>query len=259
VAPPRRVFEWLPEEPTLEVAPEALRAAASRSAGVRPEASGEPLQPTQPEPAWPGSAAPETTQSIRPVPDSSPPNPAPQPALGYAALEQPGSVPAAPAIRVSPSPDPAPGPGVAVYDITARTVYMPNGEKLEAHSGLRDKLDDPRYVHLRMRGALPPGSYDLREREKRFHGVRALRLNPIGGSAAVHGRTGLLAHSYLLGPKGDSHGCLAFKNYDRFLHAYLRGEVKRLVVVAGRGQDMPPATKDRVATPERSAPSARDG
>src|SRR5665647_2846493 len=40
----------------------------------------------------------------------------------------------------------------AVYDLSARTVYLPNGEKLEAHSGLGDKLDDPQYVRVRMRG-----------------------------------------------------------------------------------------------------------
>ncbi len=48
----------------------------------------------------------------------------------------------------------------AVYDITARTVYMPDGTRLEAHSGLRDKLDDPRFVHIRMHGATPPHTYD---------------------------------------------------------------------------------------------------
>src|SRR5262249_11783964 len=31
----------------------------------------------------------------------------------------------------------------AVYDISARTVYMPDGTRLEAHSGLGDRLDDP--------------------------------------------------------------------------------------------------------------------
>jgi hypothetical protein len=127
----------------------------------------------------------------------------------------------------------------AVYDISARTVYLPNGEKLEAHSGLGDTMDDPRYVNLRMRGATPPGTYDLTEREQLFHGVRALRLNPVGGSAAVHGRAGLLAHTYMLGPTGASNGCVSFKDYNKFLQAYLRGEVRRLVVVSGRGQDSP--------------------
>lgn len=119
--------------------------------------------------------------------------------------------------------------GTAIYDISARTVYMPNGEKLEAHSGLGEKMDDPRHVHVRMHGATPPNIYNLTMREKLFHGVRALRLTPTGGT--TFGRTGLLAHTYMLGPRGDSNGCVSFKNYDRFLQAYLRGEVKRLVVV----------------------------
>jgi hypothetical protein len=35
----------------------------------------------------------------------------------------------------------------AIYDITARTVYLPNGRRLEAHSGLGDQMDDPREGH----------------------------------------------------------------------------------------------------------------
>jgi hypothetical protein len=123
-------------------------------------------------------------------------------------------------------------PGTAVYDISARTVYLPSGEKLEAHSGLGDKRDDPRHVSVRMHGATPPHVYDLTEREQLFHGVEALRLTPVGGSGAIHGRVGLLAHSYLLGPAGDSNGCLSVKDYNRFLQAYRRGEIRRLVVVA---------------------------
>ena len=139
-----------------------------------------------------------------------------------------------------PMPAPSAKAGVAVYDISAQTVTLPNGERLEAHSGLGDKLDNPRYVHLRMRGATPPGTYDLKEREALFHGVRAIRMNPVGGSAAIHGRAGILAHTYMLGPNGDSNGCISFKDYDKFLQAYLRGDVRRIVVVAGRYQDGPP-------------------
>ena len=84
-----------------------------------------------------------------------------------------------------------------------------------------------------MRGVTPPDVYDLTEREAPFHGVRALRLNPVDESK-VFGRAGLLAHSYMLGPNGDSNGCVSFKDYDAFLQAYLNGQVKRLVVVAGR-------------------------
>jgi hypothetical protein len=125
-----------------------------------------------------------------------------------------------------------PAPGTALYDISARKVYLPNGETLEAHSGLGDKKDDPRHVSVRMHGPTPPHVYDLTERERPFHGVAALRLNPVGGSGAIHGRVGLLAHSYLLGPGGDSNGCVSVKDYDRFLQAYRRGEIRRLVVVA---------------------------
>jgi hypothetical protein len=118
----------------------------------------------------------------------------------------------------------------AIYDISSRTVYLPNGEQLEAHSGLGDKMDDLRFVHVRMHGPTPPHVYDLTEREALFHGVRAIRLNPVGGSAKIFGRAGLLAHSYLLGPRGDSNGCVSIKDYDRFLQAFLRGEIKRLIV-----------------------------
>ncbi|KAB1073995.1 DUF2778 domain-containing protein [Methylobacterium planeticum] len=165
---------------------------------------------------------------------------APATALAYAGVGSEGLDPT-PRARLSPSPVPPVAANTAIYDISARRVYLPNGEQLEAHSGLGASMDDPRYVHLRMRGATPPGTYDLREREALFHGVRAIRLNPVGGSGAIHGRDGLLAHTYMLGPSGASNGCVSFRNYDRFLQAFLRGEVQRLVVVAGRGQDGPPA------------------
>jgi len=119
----------------------------------------------------------------------------------------------------------------AVYDIAAHTVYLPSGTRLEAHSGLGDRLDDPRYVHERMRGATPPHVYELEPRAQLFHGIQALRLKPVG-DGNIFGRAGLLAHTYMLGPKGDSNGCVAFKNYDAFLQAFQNGEVKRLVVVA---------------------------
>lgn len=156
------------------------------------------------------------------------------PAMAYAAPED-DVVDRSRGRRLSPSFGPASSPasaGTAVYDISARTVYMPNGERLEAHSGLGDKMDDVRFVHVRMKGATPPHTYTLTEREALFHGTRALRMHPVGGSKAIYGRAGLLTHPYLLGPRGDSNGCVSFKDYDRFLQAYLRGEVKRLVVVA---------------------------
>jgi hypothetical protein len=119
----------------------------------------------------------------------------------------------------------------AVYDISAHTVHLPDGTKLEAHSGLGARLDDPRYVHERMRGATPPNVYDLSFREKPFHGVRALRLKPVDREKTF-GRTGLLAHTYMLGPKGDSNGCVVFRDYRLFLQAFEAGVIKRLAVVA---------------------------
>jgi hypothetical protein len=119
----------------------------------------------------------------------------------------------------------------AIYDIAAHTVYLPDGLQLEAHSGLGARLDDPRFVHEHMRGATPPNVYELIPREKPFHGVRALRLIPVGNSN-IFGRKGLLAHTYMLGPKGDSNGCVVFKNYTAFLQAFESGRVRRLLVVA---------------------------
>jgi len=159
------------------------------------------------------------------------------PVLAYAATP----APAAPAVSVR---NPAPSfslfgssgyasAGTAVYNISSRTVTLPNGERLEAHSGLGGNLDDPRSVSVKMRGVTPPSVYDLTEREAPFHGVRAIRLTPVGGTDATFGRVGLLAHTYMLGPRGDSNGCVSFRDYNRFLQAYLRGEIKRLVVVTG--------------------------
>lgn len=131
---------------------------------------------------------------------------------------------------------PKPPMGVAIYDIGSRMVYLPNGEQLEAQSGLGEMRNDVRYAHVRMRGPTPPHTYNLVEREALFHGVRAIRLNPVGGSQAIHGRAGLLAHTYLLGPSGDSNGCISIKDYNRFLQAYLRGEIRQLIVVPTRSE-----------------------
>jgi cell division protein FtsN len=120
----------------------------------------------------------------------------------------------------------------AVYDISAHMVYLPDGSKLEAHSGLGSKLDDPSSAAIRMRGVTPPHIYELKPREALFHGVPALRLNPIGGDNAIYGREGLLAHTYMLGPNGDSNGCVSFRDYYAFLNAYKNMGIRKLAVVA---------------------------
>ncbi len=119
----------------------------------------------------------------------------------------------------------------AVYDITAHTVTLPNGTRLEAHSGLGTSVDDPSSVTQRMRGATPPNLYELTPREALFHGVRALRMTPTGGT--TFGRAGLLTHSYMLrGHTGESNGCVVFRDYEAFIAAYDSGLVRRLLVVA---------------------------
>jgi Protein of unknown function (DUF2778) len=120
----------------------------------------------------------------------------------------------------------------AVYVISNKTVYLPDGTQLEAHSGLGSKMDDVRYAHVRMQGVTPPHIYDLSPRESLFHGVPALRLNPIGGEDKIFGRDGLLAHTFMLGGTGQSNGCVSFKDYYAFLDAYKNKGIKRLAVIA---------------------------
>lgn len=179
---------------------------------------------TRPAEAAPRIAAPVTVPA-------APPSPLPRARPQLASLA-PANAPA------SKLTDETITPKTAIYDITAQAVYLPNGEKLEAHSGLGPYMDDPRHVHLKMRGATPPNVYTLRLREKLFHGVQAIRMTPLD-EAAMRGRDGILAHSYLLGPNGQSHGCVSFKDYPRFLNAFMRGEIDRIVVVARLAQ--PPA------------------
>jgi hypothetical protein len=147
----------------------------------------------------------------------------------------------------------------AIYDITARTMYLPSGRRLEAHSGFGDLMDNPRYVHVRMQGATPPNVYNLTLRERLFHGVRAIRLNPVDGSR-MYGRAGILAHPYMLGANGQSNGCVSLSDYPEFLNAFLRGDVTRLVVVErlegppgkfAAGQ-LPEQVRDMLKTADRS-------
>ncbi len=120
----------------------------------------------------------------------------------------------------------------AVYDISAKMVYLPDGTRLEAHSGLGSRMDDVRSSHVRMQGVTPPHIYELKPREALFHGVPALRLTPIGGQDKIFNRDGLLAHTYMLGPSGQSNGCVSFKDYYAFLDAYKNKGIRRLAVLA---------------------------
>ena len=121
----------------------------------------------------------------------------------------------------------------AVYDIRAHVVVLPDGARLEAHSGLAERADDPRFVRQRMRGPTPPALYDLVPRRYRFHGIAALRLLPILGD--VFGRSGLLTHTYMLHDRPESNGCVVFRDYETFLRAYRDGRFRRLRVVPAVG------------------------
>lgn len=198
-----------------------------------------------------GPQPPPMVAAIAPLPAERPPvitapGVAPE-APKLASLQRDEEKPRTPALTPAPKAPPAPvavgsRPGVAVYDITAGVVHMPNGDKLEAHSGLGDYMDDIRYVHVRMRGPTPPGTYKLTMRESRFHGVEAIRLTPVDGKKPF-GRDGLLAHTYMLRKPGESNGCVSFRDYPRFLNAFKRGEVKQLVVVASMAGSTAPKKK----------------
>jgi hypothetical protein len=68
----------------------------------------------------------------------------------------------------------------------------------------------------------------------------AIRLTPVG-DGNMFGRAGILAHPYMLGPNGQSNGCVSFSDYPSFLDAFLNGEIDRLVVV--EHLDSPPDPK----------------
>lgn len=200
----------------------------------RPEvAAAETVEPS-PRPAAP-SRAEERVPAVASVPDFDAPVPlrAPQAPkqstgamLAFAKPDNPMREPS----KMDAVPWPDRGNGTAIYDISSGVVHMPNGEKLEAHSGIGKMRDNPDYVHVKMRGSTPPSSYKLTMREARFHGVEAIRLTPENG-VNPHGRDGLLAHTYMLAKRGESNGCVVFRDYSRFLAAFKRGEVKRMVVV----------------------------
>ncbi len=184
------------------------------------------LPPAKPRPARP--ADPEDSSPARkPAKNAKPVQEAQPQALAYARPDNP--VDAAPFKNLFDKPKA--GKGVAIYDISAAVVHMPDGTKLEAHSGIGKMADNPRYVHVKMNGPTPPNTYRLSMRESRFYGVEAVRMTPIG-KQTMHGRDGILAHSYLLrGGRAESHGCVAFKDYPKFLKAFKQGKVTHIVVV----------------------------
>jgi hypothetical protein len=189
----------------------------------------------------------------------------------YASTFTPVPRPAPPVVVASVVPPPAPelptprrhdtpalpeiDSRTAIYDISARTVYLPGGRKLEAHSGLGEKMDNPRFVGVKNRGPTPPNVYALSLRERPFHGVRAIRLTPVD-DGKMYGRDGILAHSYMLGPNGQSNGCVSFSDYPAFLRAFMQGQVERMVVVAHLPKRPPNSLMSRRQDNDRYASNA---
>ena len=117
----------------------------------------------------------------------------------------------------------------AVYDISARVVYLPDGTSskpirawgtpstIRATKRARSRPDAapslpvgaPRRLVPRRSGPAPQPD----------RGRRSLRP------------AGLLAHPFMLGPNGDSNGCVSFRDYEAFLKAYENGQINKLAVV----------------------------
>jgi len=173
------------------------------------------------------SLTPTDLPEVAPPPASHPAEPTP-------------SAPTVPDTAGQEIPLPTPGSGFALYDIEGRTLYMPSGEKLEAHSGYGEAMDDIKQVALKMRGPTPPNVYTLRPREALFHGEETLRMTPVGGGK-MYGRDGFLVHPFMMGSRGDSNGCVSVKEHAKVLAAYRRGEIKKLVVVARLPDSQKPA------------------
>jgi hypothetical protein len=226
-----------PPDRSSAATPDAMAAPrpSARPQGAKRETARAPSKPRQVADADPSSAASFNLFQKDAFSEHAKSNPPALPTLAYAAPSPPASLSDL-FHRLTPqSAEPAVGtPGAdgrtAIYDIAAHTVYLPDGTRLKAHSGLGSRLDDPHYVNEKGRGPTPPNVYNLALRGEPFHGVRALRLNPVG-DARMFGRDGILAHTYMLGPSGQSFGCVSFKDYQAFLKAFEKGEIDRLVVV----------------------------
>lgn len=194
-----------------------------------PDIEDVPLPSTRPETRVAKAVEPEKTIPMRAQREPAP-REAPKILLSYARPNNPLDTDESPSLFGKRSTLPSRASKIAVYDITAGVVHMPDGRKLKASSGRGEYRDNPKFVHVRNRGSTPPNVYSLRMREARFHGIEAIRMTP-ANEKMMFGRDGMLTHSYLLRRRGDSSGCVVFADYNQFLNAFKRGEVKTLIVV----------------------------
>jgi hypothetical protein len=235
---PAPVANALPTWPHAPVRTFAALPVEAPAAGPQPTIAEMPVPLPLARPVIARAPAPQQVAALAP----------PAPARESARAERPVTIPS---VVKLPALPPA-GSRIALYDIAGHTVYLPDGRRLEAHSGVGARMDDPSSLRIKMRGVTPPNIYRLTLREALFHGVRAIRLNPTD-EGKMYGRAGMLAHTYMLGPTGQSNGCVSFRNYNVFLQAFLNGEVDRMVVVQ-RLSDAPAriaqAMRERVASAE---------
>ena len=106
------------------------------------------------------AAMPEAPAQVASVAPGAPVAPAAAPAQGgsffdkmFGAITRPGTALGYAAVEPGELGRPAIDRYTAVYDISAHTVTLPDGRRLEAHSGLGEYVDNPAGVALRMRGA----------------------------------------------------------------------------------------------------------
>ena len=119
----------------------------------------------------------------------------------------------------------------AVYDLSAHTVYLPNGTKLEAHSGLGDRLDDPNHVNERMRGATPPHLYETRAAGGFVPRRAGLASKSHRRRRYFRPRRSTRPHLYA-GPELGIPTAACRSRTTTDLRAYQNGEIRKLAVVA---------------------------
>ena len=138
-------------------------------------------------------------------------------------------------------------------NLGAHRLSVPTANSSRRIRGCGDQMDDPRHVNGQ-------DARGVRRRTSRsdhagiaFSRRRGDPAQPASTKTEMFGRDGILAHTYMLGPNGQSNGCVSFKNYAAFLRAFQTGDIDRLVVVAELGDTMP----DLDTAPAACEPPAR--
>lgn len=131
----------------------------------------------------------------------------------------------------------------AVYDISAHTVYLPDGTRPEAHPA-RPKLDDRACCVRRDDWKVtPPHIYESRRRAKRCSmACSRLVAHAIGGEDKIFGCRPPRITTYMLGSNGDPMAVCRSRITAAVFNAYRNHGIRRLAVPAGggRARGLPP-------------------